>query len=241
MRKKKHPIRNFLMFLVFCALIYSSYYIFEKSDFFIISDMHVIGNYKAEKSQMLQTLGEGPHLIKLSKEEIETRISKHPWIKSVDVKKVFPNMLEVLVIERMPVMAIKYSDHFLLVDDQLVVLDSSKTSKGYDVVHGLNFESFDLGVAIFHKNQYILRNTIDLVYFLSFHDLDEKTEIIIDDKEIILRFNDHLIARFGDGENMESRFYKMIEVYRTIEADGNAVGTIIVNHDGEPTLNPFDY
>ena len=241
MRKKNHPVRKFFIFIIMCGLVYSAYYIFEKTTFFIISDIHVIGNYKATDQEILDELGDQSHLIKSSQGQLEKKILSHPWIKSTSVKKVFPNRLELVVIERTPVIAIEYSDYYLLVDDELVVLDSTKTPKGYDVVHGLNFNSFNVGVAISHKNQYILRNTIDLVYFLTYYDLADTTKIIIDEKEIILRFSDQLIAKFGDGENMESRFDKMLDVYKTIQADGNAVGTILVNHDGEPTLNPFDY
>ena len=241
MRKKNHPVRNFFIFMIMCGIVYSGYYIFEKSDFFIISEIHVIGNYKATDQEILDSLGDQAHLIKTSQDQLEKNISSHPWIKSTSVKKVLPNRLELVVIERTPVIAVEYSDHYLLIDDERVVLDSTKTPKDYDVVYGLNFDSFNVGVAISHKNQYILRNTIDLVYFLNFYDLKDETEIIIEDEDIILKFNDQLMADFGDGQNMEARFNKMLDVYKTIQADGNAVGTIIVNHDGEPTLNPFDY
>ena len=240
MKKKKHPFIKFLLGVLFFAVCYLGYLFYTESDFFVITQVNIIAQNSVSEEEIIDLLGERPYYFKYNNEALEKIITDHPLVKKCDVKKIFPNKIEVILKERQPVIALSYSDQYLLIDEDLVVVESTREAKDYYIVSGYYFEVFQEGATIAGPDQHLLVNTISLVYLLNYVDLEEKPEILIDNREILLVFNPRLQAKFGDGNNIEARFNKMLALYMTIKADGNAVGTIIVNHDGPASLAPFD-
>jgi len=222
------------------VMVYLGYYVYTKTDTFVITEVNIIAQNRVEDEEVLKLLGDRPYYFNFSDEELTEIVEKHPVIKTCKVTKVFPNQIDIVLAERQGVIALSYSDQYLLIDEDLVVVEAATSPKTYYEVSGYSFDSFQVGREIIGPDLYILDNVVDLVYFLYSYDLLETTEILIDNKEIFLKFNADLIANLGTGENMHYRIHQVVELYRTIKADGNAMGTIIMNHDGLPSLLPFN-
>lgn len=248
MKKKRHPVRNFLFFVIFCALVYLGYYVFNDTDLFIISDITLVGNIHLTEGDIAEQLGieEGVHYFKVNPDTLEERLLDQPWIKKCEVTRIFPNKLQVKITERQPVVAVYYSEDYLLIDKDLYVVEASKSPRKYYPVMGYQISSFNVGERINSEYWKLLSNTINVVYLINYKDyvFDTPPEIWIKNNNIELHFSDHFMAKLGDGENLAYRFHAMYSGYVTLKEDAklndatpNAI--IIADHDGEPTFEPF--
>lgn len=237
--KKKHPVRNFLIFLLFVSLIGLSYYIYEYSDFFVIKEFYIKGNILVKPSELEELISDDLHYFKTNQYTLEDHIKSHPLIKTCAIEKVFPNGLDIKIIERTPIIAVAYSGAYLLIDEDMIVVKTSETSEGLYEISGYVFETFFIGCAIDDENSDVLRNAIDLAFMVMDQNMG-KPEIIVEDRSIhlILEAN-KIIADFGEGKYVEKRFNDMIVAYKALVKDGNDTGVIDVRFDVEPTLKPL--
>ena len=74
------------------------------SDYFLISRIDISGNNNVTNEEILAASGVtvGQNTIAVSIEEVEDALEKNPWLESVSVKRVLPDILEISVQERVP-------------------------------------------------------------------------------------------------------------------------------------------
>ncbi|MBN2795478.1 MAG: FtsQ-type POTRA domain-containing protein [Clostridia bacterium] len=246
MRKKSHPIRNFFILVIFAGLVYLGYYVFNDTDVFIIKDIHIIGNHHVAENEVLEYLAtQGEiHYFKVNPYELKSLIELHPWIKSCEVKKIFPNKLEIKMVERVPVVAIYYSETYLLVDESLYVLSATQNPGAYYPVYGYEINSFSEGKPILANNWRLLENIINTVYMIHSSVFVDKPELYVENEEIYLKFTDTFKATLGDGNNLAFRFYEVSRIYVTLMDDANQDiskihGIIKANTDVSAAYDPF--
>lgn len=241
MKRKKHYFRNFLILIFLGALVYLGFYVYNETDVFIIKDVSILGNVRISENELkAYLLSDDLHYFKLNEYELNEKLESYPKVKDGMITKVFPDRLEIVVNERMPVVAVAYSEQFLLVDEDMVVVEVSDDISNYYLIEGYNFENFMVGYEIKDAHRYVLENAINLAFLVMHYDLLENPKIVIEDKDINLLITDNLRAEFGNGENIEERFNSMIAVYETAMDNGLTSGVIKVFHDGYPALEPFE-
>ncbi|MCH4890222.1 FtsQ-type POTRA domain-containing protein [Acidaminobacter sp. JC074] len=241
MRRKTHYVRNFFVLILIGVLVYMGYYVYEKTDVFIIKDISVMGNMRITEDELKDyLLTDELHFFKLNQYELDEKLLAYPKVKTGVIKKVFPDRLEIVVDERMPVVALEWSEQYLLVDEELVVVEVASSTSGYYPIHGYKFENFNIGCEIKDNHRYILENAMFLAFMIMNYDALEQPAITIEENKIFLSVNDNLRVEFGDGDNMEERFNKMVGVYEKLQEDGIYSGVIKVFHDGYPTFDPFE-
>lgn len=239
MKKKKHPFRKFIVFLMLVGMGYLAYYVYTTTDVFVITQVEFDRPSQVDSRQVIKVLGSRPYYLTTSIATLEKEISSIPLVKTCEVVKVFPDTIRVTIEERVPVVALDYSDRYLMIDENLIVVDVSTDNQGCYVARGYSFDSYRIGQKITGPDPYILTNVIELIYYLHYAKLEDGVTIDIDEREIIVVFNPKLNATLGDGQYMEKRFNNMLKVYHTITADGMAEGTIIANHNGPASYAPF--
>lgn len=241
MKKKRRGIKNFIVLILLAIFIGLGYYVVTETDVFMIKSAYVQGNLRVSESEINKYLGlETPlHYFEANPYELEDALLLHPLIQKVEIEKVFPNQLNVRVLERRPVAAVYYSERYLLVDEELVVVEVSEESEGFFVISGYQFSNFHIGTKIHDENSYLLQNAVNLVFLIHSTDYETEPKIEMRNKGIYIVFNDSFEAKLGDGDNTEERYNNMVEVYFELVESNNARGTIIANHDGMPTLLPF--
>jgi len=241
MKKKTHYIRNFFVLILIGVLCYLGYYIYEETNVFIIKDISVMGNIRITEEDLKDyLLTDELHFFKLNQYELDEKLESYPKVKNGVIKKVFPDRLEVVVNERMPVVALEWSEQYLLIDEELVVVEVVNNTSGYYPIRGYKFENFNIGYEIKDDHRYILENAIYLAFMIMSYDQLNDPAITVEENQIYLKINDNLDVEFGDGDNMEERFNKMIGVYEKLQEDGIYSGVIKVFHDGYPTFDPFE-
>ena len=113
--RRKFPIwRTFKILLILCIFGLISFYTVKfsidiynrviSSDYFLINRIDISGNNNVTEEEILITSGVaiGQNNISISIEEVEAALAKNPWLERVSVKRVLPDILEIIVQERIP-------------------------------------------------------------------------------------------------------------------------------------------
>ena len=74
------------------------------SDYFLINRIDISGNNNVTEEEILTASGVavGQNNISISIEEVESALAKNPWLERVSVKRELPDILEIVVQERIP-------------------------------------------------------------------------------------------------------------------------------------------
>ena len=74
------------------------------SDYFMINSIDISGNNNVTDEEILASAGVavGQNNISVAIEDVEAALEKNPWMERVSVKRVLPDILEIVVQERVP-------------------------------------------------------------------------------------------------------------------------------------------
>jgi len=130
-RKRRSIKRKFLIVLwVFLCIGFLLFLIwgfnyFYNSSYFKISSIEVTGNEKYSESEINEQadLALGINIFEADKKEIEdTLLDKLVWLKSATLNKVFPDKIEITVVERKPYVKAVYGTDYYIIDADGIVL-----------------------------------------------------------------------------------------------------------------------
>jgi len=118
--KKRRNNFKFKAPVVYLFLVAVGLYFFIHSPVFNIKYINVSGTNVLEEEYVLSLsqVRTGQNIMKIKKEEIIKRISVHPFVKDVQVKRRLPNTLEIEIIERKPVGLLVCQDGFIQVSEE---------------------------------------------------------------------------------------------------------------------------
>lgn len=128
----KKTITLFLIVFLIYAILSSS--------IFCLNKIKITGTKQISNLEILRNISIKPRknifLVRTGK--IENKLSKHPKIKSIKVNKKYPDILEINIKERKPILTIKTKEKFVLVDSEGYITETSNSCPLYiPVVEGL--------------------------------------------------------------------------------------------------------
>ena len=133
-KKKKNRRRRFfrirvILFCLVCALIGFG---ISQSPLFNVKHINVSGNENVDSAYILQLSGikEGQHIYSFRTGRAETMIETNAWVKSVKVKRILPNTVNIEISERTPVAAVAAGNGVLIVDEEGSVLTKQELFDG---------------------------------------------------------------------------------------------------------------
>ncbi len=132
--KKSIRIAFQLLLLALSLLVGHHLYLSLSEDsFFHLKEIEIRGCQKIEEKSLHSLLGlEGrPNLFTISLKEICKKVSSHPWVEEVRVRKVFPDRLVIEIKERKPV-AILQLDELYYLDSKGVIFSPVGERDGYN-------------------------------------------------------------------------------------------------------------
>lgn len=137
-RKRKQyaaPVFGLWLFLLFCCLLAA--YFFLNSSFFALYKIEIYGNDVVLRDDIAQLSGLtiGSNLFSINTIDAKLKISMHPNVKEVDIKRKLPNTLNIHILERKPLAMVVMPEEYALVDEEGILL---KKVKGTET-EGLNF------------------------------------------------------------------------------------------------------
>lgn len=153
-RRRRGLKRKFILFLKIIAilallggLVVSFNYLYN-SRYFRIKTINVTGNshYSSEQIIKVAKVAIGANIFEINKKNIEDKLaSELIWVKSISLKKIFPDKIEISITERKPFIRLVYGGKYFLLDEEAVVLseitaDEMSLYSGYLLVkNGIKF------------------------------------------------------------------------------------------------------
>ena len=119
---------KFLLSLALCGVLAWSvkmvYPLVLEAQYFRVRTVQITGLTTLTREQVLYLLGilDDTTLWQLDLPRIGARLERHPYVKSVILRREFPTTLRVTVRERTPSLVVSAGDQHMLVDDEGVVL-----------------------------------------------------------------------------------------------------------------------
>lgn len=114
--------------LALCATMawggYTVYRLVREAQYFRLRTIHIAGHSLLSRQEVLYLLAipAGVSLFQLDLARMGARLERHPQVKSVTIRRQFPNALQVTVQERMPHLVIVSGSQRVVVDRDGVVL-----------------------------------------------------------------------------------------------------------------------
>jgi cell division septal protein FtsQ len=87
---------------------------------FGLKEVELEGGSRVSQAWAMHTLAPllGRSLLLLPLAEVEARMARHPWVRSVEARKEMPNRLRLLVVERQPVALLRHGSELTYLDHQ---------------------------------------------------------------------------------------------------------------------------
>jgi cell division septal protein FtsQ len=133
------------------------FYFFIMSDYFVVKNIEISGNYKFDQNKAQDILRDdgnkrvilikkANNLILSKKSLLKIFSARTPYVKEiVSMKKVWPDSLKIEIVERAPEFLLKSGENYYLADsDGLIVENFSEPIEGFYLVENLIEEQFEL-------------------------------------------------------------------------------------------------
>jgi len=222
-----------LILVIITAKFYSHY---------VVEDINVIGNQQVAYYDLmwLCDVEYKQSMLSIKPDKVTESIeTKQPMIKVVDVKKTWPNILEIYVQERPPVcyIVLKGSQKCALIGENnvcLAIQDSYLEGK-LPRIYGLDIGNAELGVEVTDgesRKLEVLRNLISAMLITDC--IDELESINISNTTNILMTSVHgTTIKMGDESNLETKFSNIKIMLQHLLSQNNTDVTMIVTGDGK--------
>lgn len=241
MKQSSSKSRKIILLLMIVGIIGGGYYAVFCTNLLSISNINLYDNQSISHDDIASYINLDPetNFFELNEYELKNKLIGHPQIKNAVVDKVFPNSLDIRIVERIGKVAVSYSGIYLVVDEDMVVVEVSKTPGDLYVINGYEFENFYIGYIINDDNYEILENAMNLAELIEVSDIIIHPEVNIVCDKIELVFNDEYKALFGDGSEMVKKFNDMLGIYKSQKEKEENRGIINVSFEGQATFKAF--
>lgn len=232
--------KRLFIFLFIIGLIGGGVYLYFYTDLVHITHFEFNKNEHVDLYDIQRYSGVkiGTPYFEVNLDKVEESLMAHPYIKSVNASKKFPNTLQLKIEYREHCFNIKYSDMVLSLDDQLHVLEVLAVENDGFTVEGFAFDSFSTGSIIDVHQLYVLENIVDLIDLIQQSQFNISTLIRFESRHIVMTI-DEIQVKFGVGERIVDKFNAFANIYETLKSQGITTGVIDVSSDGLPVYRPF--
>jgi cell division protein FtsQ len=171
--------------------------------------------------------------------KMENNLLKHPYVRGVKVTKDFPHDLEINIDYREDFMSIKETGFYVIIDEDLNVLRIDETYYDAYFVEGFYYKDFAIGSEINIEHKDVLKNTVSLIKLMKKSHIQFMKKISYSDGNIYIYINDNFRGRFGDVQDVETKFNEFVNIYENLSQKRVKSGMVDVSTKGQPIYKPF--
>ncbi len=126
--RRKQQLRTTLI-VILVVLVLAALVWLYRSDLFKIKKTEITGNHRLSDSQIekIAAVKPGTSLVRVPLRDIESRLTKNPWIEGVEISRSFPNTLRIQLTERKAIAVIPVQDGGAIVDKEGLVLEKRQS------------------------------------------------------------------------------------------------------------------
>ncbi|MCD4671008.1 MAG: FtsQ-type POTRA domain-containing protein [Actinomycetia bacterium] len=126
-RKLWTAVKILSIAVFFVGAVWSINY-FYNSNYFKVREINIEGNTHYDDDHIEDFLGDlkGSNIFEADKKKIEDSIADNMvWAKSAEMKKIFPNRINIFIEERKPLLILSYKNNYYLLDSEGMVLEKA--------------------------------------------------------------------------------------------------------------------
>lgn len=223
------------MLITLTTLIFA--FIF-RSEFFLIENISVEGNYIISTEEIINTSGIdiASHIFNYSKNESEDRIGNFSYIKNVEIKRSLPKDVHIVIEEREAYLQFAHLSSYLLVDKEGYILEIRDSQvEGLPIFKGFNIEDYSRDnildeVEVKKLESFIIdEDTADIVSKMS--------EIVYeDDYNIKINLINGISVAFGQLNNVKYKLALLNDILTHVEENQINTDTILMNKGENPVI-----
>lgn len=232
MQKKKKGIKLLISLLL---LIAGLAVVIMFSPLFLLTDIYVneTVNYTAEEIIRISGIEKGKnaikylggsigHLLQFRMGKAERQAENLPWVKSAEIKYVFPGTAEITIQEREAIAWIKHMGNYLLIDEEGYVMKvSSDLNDSYPEIRGVPLNGFTIGKKIETKEPDNIKWMVQLLMSLDMVDENKQQKLVevldwidfLDDREIYISMDQRITGKIKLDDNITYRLSYIKELY----------------------------
>lgn len=147
--RRKRKSKNRVFYLLLIVILVVGMVIFFKSDIFNISTISVEGAETLDISDIIElsNLQVGNNIFDFRSSSVEDRIYSESLVKAVEIKRIFPNKVKIVITERTPYITVSFgSKYYYLDNDGMVMYDSTSLRSDCGMIlSGVNEISLNKG------------------------------------------------------------------------------------------------
>ena len=211
---------------------------------FNIQEIKVQGNSKVTTTNIinLSRIKIGQNIFQNNKNKIRDYIKENQYIENVEIKRILPGTINLIVKERKPEYQVKLISSYIYIDKQGNILENAQSQENAIVLEGLETSEENL----------INGKKLDKIDVDKLNDLSKIKEILsqIDDLELseikinIKKENDFIIylkkenkkIYIGDSSNLSN---KALYIKKILENEKEHSGTIFINGNLNEGFKPY--
>lgn len=239
-RVKKNRIKTILLILLLLCTVTSI--IILKTDIFHIKTLEIYGNEKLSKEEVL-TYAEnaiGYNIFKIKVKKVRENLLRNPYIKTAEIQRKLPDQLVIEIIERKEAAVVPFMGNYLIIDDEGIVLKGDTQASGLKVIKGLEFSNFMEGSMLQVADREQLNKALLVVKAMERVQTDVKEIHVTNKKNIIVRLNDNLYCKLGEGNNLNYKLQLLINILSDLQSKDITRGVIDISHEGYPSYRPVE-
>lgn len=238
-KKKKSKLKKVLKVLLKLAVVIAIAvaiiaFLFV-SPIFDIKEITVEGANAISESVYIAMSGIdiGQNIFGIEKTNAIIRIKEEPYVESVDIKSIYPNKIEISIVERTISYALESSGKYYLIDKHGYILETSLSEPEYILLkgHQTNLETLQLGERLNEKDLSKFNDLIKIIDAIENNTVgaELKSINITDTNNYILEFKEeNKIIMLGDTKDLSA---KMTWINFFVTQNKNQGGTIYLNSD----------
>lgn len=222
--------RILLFYIIIGFLGWSIFYFLFTSPLFDITKITIYGtNYLANSIILAQSeLNEPINIFNFNIEKACAKLLPNPWIKDVAMKKIYPNQLEISIIEQKPGAFLYHNNSYYLVSTEGVILEIkeqfNRNISSY-IIAGLNVNSKQPGDLIGEQEYKEVQRIIFALENL-FPDQFYKIEVISGEEFLLVHINDLIRVRVESAEQLVNKWYLLEAALQKIDLEDIALQEI---------------
>lgn len=233
--KRLKRIKFFLKLILLIGVISGIIAFATCSPIFNIQNIEVTNNKQLSPETIisLSELSVGQNIFKFWENDVENKIKSNAYIESVELKRVFPNKLQINIQEREPKFSVPVLGEYAYINTQGYILEITQNQLNLPIITGISTKEEEIkpGNRLNNKDLTELEIILKIISAMKENQLDkEVTSIDISNKNdyIIYMQNEKKKIHLGDGSNLSN---KMLYVIAIINEEKGKEGEIFANGD----------
>ena len=233
-KRRKFLIKVAKWTTIFAILIGAIIYVLL-SPLFAIKKINVNTDGKLNEQEIisLSAINLNENIFKYTKKQIKENIKENSYVEEVDIKRKFPDEIQITIKERFPKFMITYGNAYVYINNQGYILEISKEYQELPILKGIKTtdEEIEVGKRLCNEDLQKLTtvlkimevaNSEGLLNLITYIDIEN-----IQDYKFIMDSEEKTVY-LGDCSSLDER---MLWVKSILEKEKGIAGEIIVNMD----------